>query len=58
LNAEEQVEVVEPSKSGYQPSLTKALMRAFGPQFLASAFFKLCQDILIFVSPQLLKSVS
>lgn len=48
------VEVVEP-KGVYQPRLGWALMKAFSPLFLAGAFFKLCHDILLFVSPVLLK---
>ncbi|XP_066291269.1 multidrug resistance-associated protein 1-like isoform X5 [Branchiostoma lanceolatum] len=37
------------------PSLFKALVRCFYHLFLVSALYKLAQDILLFVSPQLLK---
>ena len=48
-------QVVVTSGKTYDPSLTKALARAFGGTFLVAAFFKLIHDILMFVSPQLLK---
>lgn len=38
-----------------EPSLTIALFRAFGRMLFVAGFFKFCQDIFIFVSPQLLK---
>ena len=38
-----------------EPSLVIALVRSFWPIFLAAAFFKVLQDLLNFVSPQLLK---
>uniref|UniRef100_A0A8C9FWN7 ABC-type glutathione-S-conjugate transporter n=1 Tax=Pavo cristatus TaxID=9049 RepID=A0A8C9FWN7_PAVCR len=37
-----------------KPSFLKALMRTFGPYFLIGSFFKLIQDLLSFVNPQLL----
>ncbi|XP_077020887.1 ATP-binding cassette sub-family C member 3 isoform X2 [Tamandua tetradactyla] len=37
-----------------EPSFLRALLAAFGPSFLISFFFKLAQDLLSFVSPQLL----
>ena len=38
-----------------KPSLTKALFKAFGKVLFVAGFFKFCQDVLSFVSPQLLK---
>ncbi|XP_058021721.1 ATP-binding cassette sub-family C member 3 isoform X2 [Ahaetulla prasina] len=37
-----------------EPSFFKALLRTFGPYFLIGSFFKLIQDLLSFVNPQLL----
>ncbi|XP_032066135.1 canalicular multispecific organic anion transporter 2 isoform X2 [Thamnophis elegans] len=37
-----------------EPSFLKALLRSFGPYFLIGSFFKLIQDLLSFVNPQLL----
>jgi multidrug resistance-associated protein (MRP) len=37
-----------------EPSLTLALIRAFGLTFFVAGFFKLAQDLLTFVSPQVL----
>lgn len=37
------------------PSLTWALIKAFGSQFLAGSFFKILQDLLAFTQPQLLR---
>uniref|UniRef100_A0A8D2LEX9 ATP binding cassette subfamily C member 3 n=1 Tax=Varanus komodoensis TaxID=61221 RepID=A0A8D2LEX9_VARKO len=37
-----------------EPSFLKALIRSFGPYFLIGSFFKLIQDLLSFVNPQLL----
>ncbi|XP_059720647.1 ATP-binding cassette sub-family C member 3 isoform X1 [Haemorhous mexicanus] len=37
-----------------KPSFLKALLRTFGPYFLIGSFFKLIQDLLSFVNPQLL----
>uniref|UniRef100_A0A8D0L774 MRP3 protein n=1 Tax=Sphenodon punctatus TaxID=8508 RepID=A0A8D0L774_SPHPU len=37
-----------------EPSFLKALLRTFGPYFLIGSFFKLFQDLLSFVNPQLL----
>ena len=38
-----------------EPSLLKALVKAFGGLMFTAAFFKLVQDLLTFVSPQILK---
>ncbi|XP_042311067.1 ATP-binding cassette sub-family C member 3 isoform X5 [Sceloporus undulatus] len=37
-----------------EPSFLKALVKTFGPYFLIGSFFKLVQDLLSFVNPQLL----
>uniref|UniRef100_A0A0F7ZCE2 ATP-binding cassette, sub-family C (CFTR/MRP), member 3 n=1 Tax=Crotalus adamanteus TaxID=8729 RepID=A0A0F7ZCE2_CROAD len=37
-----------------KPSFLKALLRSFGPYFLIGSFFKVIQDLLSFVNPQLL----
>ncbi|NXL78506.1 MRP3 protein, partial [Leptocoma aspasia] len=37
-----------------KPSFLKALLRTFGPYFLIGSFFKLIQDLLSFINPQLL----
>ena len=42
----------------YEPSLWLAICRAFYKPFAIAAFFKLGHDILMFVSPMLLKYVS
>ena len=38
-----------------EPSLVLALLKTFWPVLLSSAFFKLIQDLLNFVGPQVLK---
>ncbi|XP_026172192.1 canalicular multispecific organic anion transporter 2 isoform X2 [Mastacembelus armatus] len=38
-----------------QPSFLRALIKAFGPYFLIGSAFKLLQDIITFVNPQLLR---
>lgn len=38
-----------------KPSFFKALLRTFGPYFLIGSFFKVIQDLLSFVNPQLLR---
>lgn len=42
-------------RSKKNPSLTIAMARAFGGQFLQGGFFKVLQDILAFTQPQLLR---
>ncbi|XP_061404841.1 multidrug resistance-associated protein 1-like isoform X1 [Lethenteron reissneri] len=42
------------AKDGRRPSLLRALCRAFGPAFLLGSVYKLAQDMLTFVSPQIL----
>ena len=41
--------------TGPKPSLIKAMVKAFGPPFLAAGLLKLMNDILAFVNPQILK---
>ncbi|KAK5851307.1 hypothetical protein PBY51_002110 [Eleginops maclovinus] len=53
----EEIEVLLSSKkaSPRQPSFLRALIKAFGPYFLIGSAFKLLQDIITFVNPQLLR---
>uniref|UniRef100_A0A669C4E3 Canalicular multispecific organic anion transporter 2 n=1 Tax=Oreochromis niloticus TaxID=8128 RepID=A0A669C4E3_ORENI len=52
----EEVEVLLSSKKvAHQPSFLRALIKAFGPYFLIGSGYKLLQDIITFVNPQLLK---
>ncbi|XP_035695059.1 multidrug resistance-associated protein 1-like [Branchiostoma floridae] len=57
INGKREVEIVEGSENSKKcnPSLFKALVRCFWPLFALSAVYRLIQDILVFVSPQLLK---
>lgn len=41
-----------------EPPFLRALMATFGSSFLLSMFFKLTQDLLSFINPQLLRSLS
>lgn len=54
---EEAEVLVRDKKHNRKPSFFKALLRTFGPYFLIGSFFKLIQDLLSFVNPQLLRSV-
>uniref|UniRef100_A0A3P9BA01 Canalicular multispecific organic anion transporter 2 n=1 Tax=Maylandia zebra TaxID=106582 RepID=A0A3P9BA01_9CICH len=55
-NSPEEVEVLLSSKKvAHQPSFLRALVKAFGPYFLIGSGYKLLQDIITFVNPQLLK---
>lgn len=53
----EEVEVLlsKKKKESQQPSFLRALLRAFGPYFLIGSAFKLLQDVVIFINPQLLR---
>ncbi|XP_067859323.1 multidrug resistance-associated protein 1 [Heptranchias perlo] len=42
-------------KQNLQPSLLKALCRAFGPYFMMSFLHKIIHDLLMFASPEILK---
>ncbi|KFR15692.1 Canalicular multispecific organic anion transporter 2, partial [Opisthocomus hoazin] len=54
-NGPEEAEVlIRDKKHNRKPSFLKALVRTFGPYFLIGSFFKLIQDLLAFVNPQLL----
>uniref|UniRef100_A0A8C9G230 ABC-type glutathione-S-conjugate transporter n=1 Tax=Pavo cristatus TaxID=9049 RepID=A0A8C9G230_PAVCR len=46
--------LIRDKRHSRKPSFLKALMRTFGPYFLIGSFFKLIQDLLSFVNPQLL----
>uniref|UniRef100_H3AES0 ABC-type glutathione-S-conjugate transporter n=1 Tax=Latimeria chalumnae TaxID=7897 RepID=H3AES0_LATCH len=51
----DEAEVLIPNKTEARgPSFLKALLRAFGPYFLIGSVYKLAQDLLTFVNPQLL----
>ncbi|KFP15121.1 Canalicular multispecific organic anion transporter 2, partial [Egretta garzetta] len=51
---EEAEVLIRDKKHSRKPSFLKALLRTFGPYFLIGSFFKLIQDLLSFVNPQLL----
>ncbi|NXT54657.1 MRP3 protein, partial [Pluvianellus socialis] len=51
---EEAEVLIRDKKHNRKPSFLKALLRTFGPYFLIGSFFKLVQDLLSFVNPQLL----
>uniref|UniRef100_A0A8C3UXW1 Canalicular multispecific organic anion transporter 2 n=1 Tax=Catharus ustulatus TaxID=91951 RepID=A0A8C3UXW1_CATUS len=46
--------LISDKKHDRKPSFLKALLRTFGPYFLIGSCFKLMQDLLSFVNPQLL----
>jgi len=52
------VDFVDPKEKkgrGREASVLGPMMRVFGPTFLVGALLKLSQDLLVFVSPQILK---
>ncbi|MEQ2232012.1 Canalicular multispecific organic anion transporter 2 [Ilyodon furcidens] len=53
----EEVEVLLSNRKAgpHQPSFLRALIKAFGPYFLIGSVFKLLQDAITFVNPQLLR---
>ncbi|KAM4624189.1 ATP-binding cassette sub-family C member 3 [Polymixia lowei] len=53
----EEVEVLLGNKKSapQQPSFLRALVKAFGPYFLIGSAYKLLQDLITFVNPQLLR---
>uniref|UniRef100_A0AAZ3SGN9 ATP-binding cassette, sub-family C (CFTR/MRP), member 3 n=1 Tax=Oncorhynchus tshawytscha TaxID=74940 RepID=A0AAZ3SGN9_ONCTS len=52
----EEVEVLlSKQKDPQKPSFLRSLIKAFGPYFLIGSAFKLLQDLITFVNPQLLK---
>lgn len=54
-NPEEAEVLLSKRKESQQPSFLWALLRAFGPYFLIGSAFKLLQDLITFVNPQLLR---
>ncbi|KAA0725432.1 Canalicular multispecific organic anion transporter 2 ATP-binding cassette sub-family C member 3 [Triplophysa tibetana] len=54
-NPEEAEVLLSKRKESRQPSFLWALLRAFGPYFLIGSAFKLLQDLVTFVNPQLLR---
>uniref|UniRef100_A0A8C2BL41 ATP-binding cassette, sub-family C (CFTR/MRP), member 3 n=1 Tax=Cyprinus carpio TaxID=7962 RepID=A0A8C2BL41_CYPCA len=55
VSPEEEEVLLSKRKEGRQPSFLRALLRAFGPYFLIGSAFKLLQDLITFVNPQLLR---
>ena len=53
----EEVEVLLSNQKAapHQPSFLRALVKAFGPYFLIGSCYKLLQDVITFVNPQLLR---
>uniref|UniRef100_A0A672VBM3 ATP binding cassette subfamily C member 3 n=1 Tax=Strigops habroptila TaxID=2489341 RepID=A0A672VBM3_STRHB len=54
---EEAEVLIRDKKHNRKPSFLKALLRTFGAYFLIGSFFKLIQDLLAFVNPQLLSAL-
>ncbi|NXH09840.1 MRP3 protein, partial [Bucco capensis] len=54
---EEAEVLIRDKKKNRKPSFLKALLRTFGPYFLIGSCFKLIQDLLSFVNPQLLSAL-
>ncbi|XP_050979759.1 ATP-binding cassette sub-family C member 3 isoform X2 [Labeo rohita] len=52
---EEEEVLLSKRKEVRQPSFLRALLKAFGPYFLIGSAFKLLQDLITFVNPQLLR---
>lgn len=55
VNPEEVEVLLSRKRESQQPSFLRALIRAFGPYFLIGSAFKLLQDVIVFVNPQLLR---
>ncbi|XP_056096294.1 ATP-binding cassette sub-family C member 3 [Rhinichthys klamathensis goyatoka] len=55
VGPEEAQVLLTPRKESRQPSFLRALLRAFGPYFLIGSAYKLLQDLITFVNPQLLR---
>ncbi|XP_077172136.1 multidrug resistance-associated protein 1-like isoform X2 [Paroedura picta] len=47
--------ILKPCQGEKEPSLTKALYKAFGPYFLMSFLFKAIHDLMMFTGPEILK---
>ncbi|CAK8671761.1 unnamed protein product [Clavelina lepadiformis] len=56
-NTDDEVLIKQPDEKKRMPSLLKALLKSFGPFFLISTFLKILNDVLTFVSPQLLSGM-
>ncbi|CAK8671759.1 unnamed protein product [Clavelina lepadiformis] len=56
-NTDEEVLIEQPDEKKKMPSLFKALLKSYGPFFLVSTFLKILNDVLTFVSPQLLSGM-
>uniref|UniRef100_A0A8C1DK44 ATP-binding cassette, sub-family C (CFTR/MRP), member 3 n=1 Tax=Cyprinus carpio carpio TaxID=630221 RepID=A0A8C1DK44_CYPCA len=54
VSPEEEEVLLSKRKEVRQPSFLRALLRAFGPYFLIGSAFKLLQDLITFVNPQLM----
>uniref|UniRef100_A0A671LHG9 Canalicular multispecific organic anion transporter 2-like n=1 Tax=Sinocyclocheilus anshuiensis TaxID=1608454 RepID=A0A671LHG9_9TELE len=54
VSPEEEEVLLSKRKEARQPSFLRALLRAFGPYFLIGSAFKLLQDLITFVNPQLM----
>ncbi|KAM3864489.1 multidrug resistance-associated protein 1 [Diretmus argenteus] len=52
---ESEILIVKMSQKPGEPSLFWALCLTFGPYFLISSFYKIIQDILMFVGPEILR---
>lgn len=52
---ESEILIVKSPKKTKEPSLLWALCVTFGPYFLASCVYKMIQDILMFVGPEILR---
>ncbi|KAL0180194.1 hypothetical protein M9458_025636, partial [Cirrhinus mrigala] len=52
---EEEEVLLSKRKEVRQPSFLRSLLKAFGPYFLIGSAFKLLQDLITFVNPQLLR---
>jgi len=51
---ESEILIVKAQKTK-EPSLLLALCRTFGPYFLISCLYKIIQDVLMFVGPEILR---
>lgn len=52
---EAEILILRPSKKTREPSLLWALCLTFGPYFIISCLYKLIQDVLMFVGPEILR---
>uniref|UniRef100_A0A4W3IKJ5 Multidrug resistance-associated protein 1 n=1 Tax=Callorhinchus milii TaxID=7868 RepID=A0A4W3IKJ5_CALMI len=54
-NTEQSEVLLIQKKQNMEPSLLKALCRAFGPYLMISFFFKIFHDVLVFASPEIMR---